>query len=152
MSWFSENLAEFLIIIGLALLVIEILILGFSTFILLFVGIAGIISGGLIYLGIIPETMLSALLSMGIITAVSALLLWKPLKSMQEDVEPADATNDLIGTRFTLTDDVSDTVHPEYKFSGIVWKLDSADTIAAGTEVEVTHTDVGRLTVKAVIT
>ena len=37
MSWFAENMAESLVVLGLALLVIEILILGFATFILLFV-------------------------------------------------------------------------------------------------------------------
>ena len=151
MNWFAENMAESLVVLGLALLVIEILVLGFATFILLFVGIGAIVTGGLMYMAVIPDTMLAALLTMAVGTALSAALLWKPLKTMQQDVDPTEATNDLIGHRFTLSEAVSEHDNPEYRFSGIMWKLKADSDIAAGTDVEVIHTDVGELTIRAVM-
>ena len=38
MNWISNNLSESLIMAGLALLAIEVVVLGFSTFVLFFVG------------------------------------------------------------------------------------------------------------------
>ena len=150
MSWFVDNMAETMVILGLALLAIEILILGFATFILLFVGIAAIITGALMYMVVIPDTLLAGLMSMGIFTALSAFLLWSPLKKMQMDVDPTEAKNDLIGHRFTLEADVSADNQPEYKFSGIMWRLTADEALTAGTAVEVIHTDVGQLKVRAV--
>ena len=86
MNWISNNLAEILIMAGLALLVIEVVVLGFSTFVLFFVGLAAVAAGGLMTVGVIPESMLSALSSVGILTALLAVLLWRPLKSMQGNV------------------------------------------------------------------
>ena len=150
MNWFAENMAEFLVVLGLALLVIEIMVLGFATFILLFVGIAAIVTGGLMYMAVIPDTLLAAFFTMAVGTGLSAALLWKPLKTMQQDVDPTEATNDLVGHRFTLSEAVSEHDNPEYKFSGIMWKLKADSDIAAGTDVEVIHTDVGELKIRAV--
>ena len=150
MNWFAENMAEFLVVLGLALLVIEIMVLGFATFILLFVGIAAIVTGGLMYMAVIPDTLLAAFFTMAVGTGLSAALLWKPLKTMQQDVDPTEATNDLVGHRFTLSEAVSEHNNPEYKFSGIMWKLKADSDIAAGTDVEVIHTDVGELKIRAV--
>jgi membrane protein implicated in regulation of membrane protease activity len=47
MNWISNNLSESLIIAGLALLVIEVVVLGFSSFVLFFVGLAALAAGGL---------------------------------------------------------------------------------------------------------
>lgn len=150
MNWIAENMAEFLVVLGLALLVIEIMVLGFATFILLFVGIAAIVTGGLMYMAVIPDTMLAAFFTMAVGTGLVAVLLWKPLKSMQQDVDPTEATNDLVGHRFTLSEAVSEHDNPEYKFSGIMWKLKADSDIAAGTDVEVIHTDVGELKIRPV--
>jgi membrane protein implicated in regulation of membrane protease activity len=45
---------------------------------------------------------------------------------------------------------VSPTAHPQYKFSGISWKLVSEEEIPVGSEVEIIHTDVGILRIRAV--
>lgn len=150
MNWIAENLAEALIIAGIALLVLEILVLGFTTFIFFFVGVAAIISGSLMYFGVIPDTFLSGMLATALLTALAAAGLWKPLRNMQADTGPTEATNDLIGHRFTLTEPVSAQEQPDYRFSGINWKLKSAEPIEAGKQVEVTHTDVGVLTIRAI--
>ena len=55
MNWINDNLSESLIIVGLALLVIEVVVLGFSTFVLFFVGLAAVVAGGLMAVGVVPH-------------------------------------------------------------------------------------------------
>jgi hypothetical protein len=143
MDWFSTHLAESLVVTGLLLLAIEIAILGFATFVLFFLGIGAIFAGALMYLGVVPETTMSAVLTVGIITALDALVLWKPLKNIQQHVDTKRASSDLIGHSFTLSDDVSPTLNPQYHYSGIQWTLKSAKPISAGTSVRVYRADVG---------
>ena len=149
MEWASNNLAQSLLVLGLALLAIEIAVLGFSTFVLFFVGLAAAITGMLLYLGFIPETLLSALLTVALLTAVAAVVLWKPLKKLQSKVDNSKAKGDLVGHCFVLSDEVSATHAPLYRYSGIDWKLLSSETLAPGTKVEVTQADVGVFYIKA---
>lgn len=149
MDWAFNNLAETLLIIGIALLVIEIVVLGFSTFVLFFVGAAAVLTSGLLYLGIIPDSLLGALLSTAIITAISASLLWKPLKNMQSKVDLTKAKGDLVGHSFILVEDVAPEMTPVYRYSGIDWKLKASEHLVAGTKVEVTEADVGVFYIKA---
>ncbi len=149
MNWISNNLSESLIMAGLALLAIEVVVLGFSTFVLFFVGLAALAAGGLIAVGVIPASMLSALSSVGVLTALFAILLWRPLKSMQGNVESKKVTSDLVGHSFILNEAVSMTKNPAYRYSGIDWKLSSEQELSAGTLVEVTGVAVGKFTVKA---
>jgi inner membrane protein len=150
MNWFTENLPETLVIIGLALLIVEILILGFATFIFFFVGVAAILTGLMMYMGVLEHTLISAMTSTAIITVISALLLWKPLKKMQNTVDPKNAANDLIGHQLTAPSTISSTESATYKFSGITWQLTADKEIIAGTQVEVIDTQVGILKVQAV--
>ncbi|MDP5031070.1 MAG: NfeD family protein [Paraglaciecola sp.] len=143
MDWAINNLSQILFILGLALLAIEIAVLGFSTFVLFFVGVAALLSGVLIFIGAIPETLLSASLSVAVITALAAILLWKPLKNMQNKVDTKKAKGDLVGHRFVVDAAVSPTENPTYRYSGIDWKLVSTELIPAGSKVEVTEADVG---------
>ena len=148
MNWINDNLSESLIIVGLALLVIEVVVLGFSTFVLFFVGLAALVAGGLMAVGVVPNSMLSALSSLGVLTALSALLLWRPLKSMQGKVESKKATSDLVGHSFILNEAVSMTKNPTYRYSGIEWSLSSEQELSAGTLVEVTGVTVGAFIVR----
>jgi len=149
MDWAFNNLAESLLILGILLLVIEIAVLGFSTFVLFFVGCAAVLTAGLLYVGIIPDTLLAALLSTGVLTAVSALLLWKPLKKMQTEVDTTKAKGDLVGHRFVLVEDVAPDLTPVYRYSGIEWKLISSENLVSGTKVEVIEANVGVFHIKA---
>ncbi|GAB2707551.1 NfeD family protein [Aliiglaciecola sp. 3_MG-2023] len=150
MELITDNLAQSLIVLGLVMLAIEIAILGFATFILFFVGVASVLAGALIYTGIIPDTLMSATLTVGILTAISAALLWKPLKSIQQQVDKKPAQSDLIGHRFLLEEDVSLNNNPYYHYSGIQWKLKSSQPISAGSMVKVTKAEVGLFYVEAV--
>ena len=149
MNWISNNLSESLIMAGLALLIIEVVVLGFSTFVLFFVGLAAVAAGGLMTVGVIPDSMLSALLSVGVLTALSAVILWRPLKSMQGNVESRKVTNDLVGHIFILNDAVSRTKNPVYRYSGIDWNLSSEQELSAGTLVKVTGVAVGKFIIQA---
>jgi len=150
MDWAINNLAESLLILGILLLVIEIAVLGFSTFVLFFVGCAAIIAACLLYVGVIPDTLLSAMFSTGILTALLAVLLWKPLKNIQAKVDTTKAKGDLVGHKFVLVEDVAPELTPEYRYSGINWKLKSSEHLVAGTQVEVIEADVGVFYIKAV--
>ncbi|MCV2403031.1 NfeD family protein [Marinomonas sp. C2222] len=150
MDFITNNLAESFLVMGLGLLVIEVAVLGFSTFVLFFVGLAAIASGGLIYFGVIPDDLLSAFLSTGVITVVAATILWKPLKKMQSDVSTVKAQGDLAGHQFILQESVSPTHIVTYQYSGISWKLISTTSIEAGTKVEVIDVQVGEFHIKAV--
>ena len=143
MSWFTENLVESLLIIGLVLIGIEVLVLGFSTFVIFFVGLAALVSAGLIFIGVIPASVLSAVLSVGVISGLAAVFLWKPLKRMQSSVEKEQVQNDFIGLRFTLEQDLTTSSKVTYRYSGIDWQLQSDEDIKAGTQVEVINTEVG---------
>ena len=149
MNWISNNLCEFLIMAGLALLVIEVVVLGFSTFVLFFVGLAALLAGGLMAIGAIPDSTLSAFYSVGVLTALLAMLLWRPLKSMQGKVEVKKVTSDLVGHSFILNEAVSMTQNPAYRYSGIDWHLSSEQELPAGTLVEVTGVAVGKFIVQA---
>ena len=149
MNWISNNLPESLIMAGLALLAIEVVVLGFSTFVLFFVGLAALVAGGLMAVGVLPDSMLSALSSVGVLTALLAMLLWRPLKSMQSDVENNKVTSDLVGHSFILNEAVSMTKNPAYRYSGIDWNLSSEQELSAGTLVEVTGVAVGKFIVQA---
>ena len=149
MNWVSNNLPETLIMAGLAFLVIEVVVLGFSTFVLFFVGLAAVVAGGLMTVGVVPDSMLSALLSVGVLTALSAVILWRPLKSMQGNVESRKVTNDLVGHIFILNDAVSRTKNPVYRYSGIDWNLSSEQELSAGTLVKVTGVAVGKFIIQA---
>jgi membrane protein implicated in regulation of membrane protease activity len=150
MDWAFNNLAESLLIIGILLLVIEIAVLGFSTFVLFFVGCAAVVTAGFLYVGIIPDTWLAAMFSTGLLTAVSAVLLWKPLKNMQTKVDTTKAKSDLAGHSFVLVEDVGPELTPEYHYSGIDWKLKASEHLVAGTKVEVIEAEVGVFHIKAI--
>jgi membrane protein implicated in regulation of membrane protease activity len=150
MDWAFNNLAESLLILGILLLVVEVAVLGFSTFVLFFVGCGAVITAGLLYVGIIPDTWLAAMFSTGLLTALSAVLLWKPLKNMQTKVDTIRAKGDLVGHRFVLVEDVAPELTPEYHYSGINWKLMASEHLVAGTQVEVIQADVGIFHIKAI--
>lgn len=155
MQWFSEHYAETLLVIGITLLAIEIVVLGFSTFFVFFIGLATIVTAGLIYFGIVPDTWLASLMSVSIFTALFALLLWKKLKALQSNVDTKRADNDIVGYSFICPQDIDPLlpIHelPTYEYSGVTWRLMSDVPIKAGDKVSVKQTDVGVLHVMTVL-
>jgi membrane protein implicated in regulation of membrane protease activity len=140
-----DNIAQTLIVVGIIALIIEVVILGFATFVLFFLGLSLILSGGLMYAGLIEQNWLNALWINAVLTFLLSLSLWKPLKRMQENVEPHDVKNDFAEIEFILSDDVHNNSNVQYAYSGIHWQLKSNTPIAKGTMVKVVKKEVGVL-------
>lgn len=150
MEYFLANLPQSFIVLGLILLAIEVLVLGFSTFVLFFIGIGAIATGALMALGVIPETFLNSLLVTAIISTAVALISWKPMKNMQNKVESKHVNNDMIGHQFILTEDLLIGKTVTHRYSGINWQVKANELLSAGTEVKIIALEVGLLTVARV--
>ena len=151
MEWAVEHLTESLLIIGLILLILEVAILGFATFILLFIGLAALITAGFFHFDVFEPNVLTAFLSVSVISMLAAVILWRPLKQLQSNVDTTKAKSDLIGHQFVLAESVSLTETPNYHYSGVNWKLMSDVPIEAGTKVEVVIAEVGMFHIKVVV-
>ena len=149
MELIQQNIAESLVVLGIILLAIEIAILGFATFILFFIGLSLIISGGLIWFDILPSTLASILLSNAILTAILAGALWQPLKRMQESTDDKKVATDFDGLEFVLDADIDEQKTTTYAYSGISWQVKSTMFIRANTKVKVVKADVGTFWVEA---
>ena len=150
MGYIYSHLPQTLVALGLILLAIEVLVLGFSTFVLYFIGIGAIATGALMALGVIPETLPNSLLAIAIISTVVALFSWKPMKRIQNKVESKPVNNDIIGHRFVLTEDINVGLTITYHYSGIDWQVKAKQPLPVGTEVKIVAMEVGLLTVDCV--
>jgi len=150
MESLTDYLPTLLIFLGLAMLVVEVGVLGFSIMVLFFIGLGCLATGLLMFAGLISSTVANALLFSGLLSLISAVGLWKPLKKMQDSTERKAVTSDLIGHQFTVDADISSATPGEVQFSGVTWKVITDADIKAGSRVEVKHTAVGVLTVQAV--
>lgn len=153
MEWAASNLIETILIIGILLLIVEIVVLGFSTFFLFFAGLAALATALIMWAGLIPETLHWTLISVSVLTVMFAALLWKRLSKLQNKVDHKRADSDLIGHTFVLSENVKAALpmkdKPQYQYSGINWYLVAHEDLAKGTLVEVVQADVGSLVIKA---
>ncbi|MBU2916634.1 MAG: hypothetical protein ACJAZB_001474 [Psychrosphaera sp.] len=147
--WLFSDVSQSLMAVGLLMAVIDVLVFGFATFFLTLIGLAMLVSGALIYFGIISDSTATVLISVAILTAIFSLLLWKPLKQLQSQSEHKKVTSDLDGYQFTLEQDIDNGVVGKHHYSGIDWKVESDQPISKGTKVEVLEFKVGVLLVKA---
>ena len=144
--------SQWLFILGIGLLVIEIAFLGFATFVLFFVGLAMLVTGALMALGVLPEGINIAVIAVSLLSIAAAIVLWKPLKNIQSPTEEENIEVGFVGHRFQLDADIAPDQPGSYAYSGIVWVVVSNREIAKTTWVKVVQADVGQLTVVAVDT
>lgn len=149
MEFLLNNLAESLMVMGALALIIEITVLGFATFVLFFLGLSLLITGGCMMLDILPATGSVAFWSNALVTAGLSLLLWQPLKKMQSKSDNKRVRSDFNEHHFTLAENVDDQGLTQYQYSGISWKLKSQIPLTAGTRVRIAHSEVGVLWVEA---
>ncbi|MGB0734087.1 MAG: NfeD family protein [Pontibacterium sp.] len=147
MEFIDQYLVQTLAVLGIAVLAIEMLVLGFSTFVLAYVGIALVLTSIAMWAGVIPVTIASAVLSSAVFTAIAWALLWKPMKNMQNKVDSTPVTSDMVGYSFVLESDISRQSPGKHHYSGIEWKVVSDTPIAAGTRVDVVELNVGEMRV-----
>ncbi|KTF16643.1 NfeD family protein [Pseudoalteromonas sp. H105] len=150
MEFIVNNLPEALMIIGVIALIIEVAVLGLSTFILLFLGISLFSTGLMMNVGLLEASMTTALWSNTLITSACAILLWKPLKRMQDNVDNKEVKSDFAELDFIIKADVNDLGLTTHAYSGIDWKLKSHQPLCAGTHVKVIKKEVGVMWVEAI--
>ena len=152
-EYIDTHQAEFWIILGFSMLVLEVSI-GLVTGLLLFGGIGAIITGLLMMSGLLNETWQVGVASTAISSAIVTLILWKQLKKLQNDDVPAkDNSSDLVGYEFVLQQDINLLKPGTVNYSGIEWKVEiykdaGVEEIAAATRVVVCSVDVGKFRVK----
>lgn len=149
----ASHLAEFWLLLGFAMLAVEVMT-GFVTGVLLFGGLAAVVSGLLMSVGVLPETWIAGIACTGISSGIIAGLLWKQLKKLQND-RPAkkDDSSDLIGYEFVVESDLSATKPGSKNYSGVAWRVEidasaGVEIIEAGQRVSVNSVDVGVFRVK----
>ena len=152
LSLFNLPLAESLFALGVGLLVIEIVFLGFATFVLFFVGLALLITGGLMVVGVLPDSTEIAVFAVALLSIGSAILLWRPLKGLQIPDSEREIEVGFVGHRFQLNEDISPNEPGSYSYSGVEWSVTSAEPLVKSTMVKVVHAEVGRLIVASVET
>ena len=147
---FLISLPQILLIIGILLLVAEIIFFGFATFVLFFVGIAMLIVGAAMSIGILPVDLMTAILSVSILALVSAAVLWKYLKKLQKTKGDKKIEVGLVGYEFKLNVDIDSNKSVKHSYSGIEWDVISEEKIKKGTTLKVVQVEVGKLFVKSI--
>lgn len=149
MDVFNMNQAALWLAAGFILLAIEAIAFGFASGLLLFGSIGAIVTGVLLWLGLVPENFVAAVACFAVATAATTAILWQPLKRMQSGAELGqDRSSDLIGHSFVVSSDISISNPGTEKYSGINWRVEpSRDMpgakIKTGTLVNVTAVSVG---------
>ncbi len=154
-EYFDSNQYAFWFTLGFGLLVVEALVFGFTSGVVMFTGFGALITGGLLWSGVLPASWLYGIACFGISSGVTAALLWKPLLKFQNfDVPEKDNSSDMIGHKFRLEQDISLAQPGSTRYSGVDWRVEidpdcDCETIAAGTRVAVSSVDAGVFRVRA---
>lgn len=153
-EYFNNNLHAFWFTAGFVLLATELVVLGFSTGFVLFLGLGALLTGGLLWADAIPQTWMVSIASFGVSSGVVSAALWKPFKSLQNRSKPLEKDNssDLIGYTFRLSEDIFTGQPGRTQYSGITWNVeldyhDETKSLSAGTLVKVVAVDAGKFTV-----
>ena len=145
---FVISIPQVLLMVGILLLVAEIIFFGFATFVLFFVGIAMLIVGAAMTIGLLPTDLMTAIFSVSILAIVSAAVLWKYLKRLQSTKWNKKIEVGLVGYEFKLDVDISPDKSVKHLYSGIEWDVVSEDKIKKNTRLRVIQVEVGKLTVR----
>ena len=124
MEYFLENPDHLWYLIAGISFVIELSIMGLSGP-LLFFALASLATGILVSLGIVNGWQ-SQILTVGILSAVIAVILWKPLKALQNSKDKTDNSSDMIGLKVPVSAPITAT-SGSIRYSGIDWQARLAD-------------------------
>lgn len=149
-EYFDSHIYSFWFVAGFILLAMELLIFGFSTGFVLFLGLSALTTGGLVWAEFISASWAVSIASFAIGSVVYSAVLWRPFKMLQNSTAPVHVdTSDFIGHEFRLTENISLTTAGKTRYSGIEWHVEidkscELHEIPAGTLVKVVALDVGR--------
>lgn len=124
MEYFLENPDHLWYLIAGISFVIELSIMGLSGP-LLFFAIASLITGVLVSSSVVDGWQ-SEILTVGLLTALVAAVLWKPLKSLQNSKGQTDNSSDMVGLKVLVSGDITATTG-SIRYSGINWQARLAD-------------------------
>ena len=149
-EYFAQNHDKLLYALAGIILVIELTVLGLGGP-LLFIGIACAITGVFVTTGLLGSWE-AEVFSVGILSLISAVLLWKPLKQLQGPNKVSDSSSDMIGQIVPVSEQVTRN-GGSIRHSGINWqaRLDSSsnvDTLESGERVEICGVDGNVMIVK----
>ena len=146
-DWINSNMGLSWFIFGCILLVIEAFLFGMSTAVLLFAGFGAVITGILLWIGLVPATWTASFAVFAVSSVVTTALLWIPFKKLQSaPFQQTDASSDLIGYEFITDSALSSSTPGTTRYSGIEWKVEldkGVAEIAAGQRVKVSSLSAG---------
>jgi membrane protein implicated in regulation of membrane protease activity len=124
MEYFLENPAHLWYLIAGISFVIELSVMGLGGP-LLFFAIGSLITGILITIGIVDGWQ-SQIFTVGLLTALVATFLWKPLKSLQNSKDKTDNSSDMIGLQVLASAEIT-AIAGTIRYSGINWQARLTD-------------------------
>jgi len=124
MEYFLENPDHLWYLIAGISFVVELSLMGLSGP-LLFFAMASLVTGILVSLGFV-EGWQSEILSVGLLTALIAIILWKPLKAFQNSKDRTDNSSDMIGLTVPASSEIS-VSSGSIRYSGIDWQARLTD-------------------------
>lgn len=127
MQYFLENPDHLWYLIAGISFVIELSVMGLSGP-LLFFALGSLLTGILVSMGVVNSWQ-SEILTVGLLTALVAVILWKPLKSLQNPKDKTDNSSDMIGLQVPASCEVTAT-SGTIRYSGIDWQARLADDTA----------------------
>ncbi|MBF8273974.1 MAG: ybbJ [Magnetococcales bacterium] len=142
--------------IGFGLLALEAGVFGFTSGILLFTGMGGVLTGLLILTGVLSGATTPAIATFSISSLILATVFWGWFRRLQKKPSaPPPPVSDIVGLSFILKQDISPLESGLERYSGIDWKVvpdPSVETpaILRGTRVEVVSLDAGVLRIRPV--
>jgi membrane protein implicated in regulation of membrane protease activity len=118
LQYFADHHDQFFYCLAGLSFIVELTLLGLGGP-LLFFAIASFITGILISIGLISGWEVEVF-ALGILTAVIAVLLWKPLKNFQNSGGGADTSSDMIGRTVPAGSEIT-AIEGSIRYSGINW-------------------------------
>lgn len=118
--------------------------------VMLAVSLSTLTTALLVQLGIVSGNWPLLLSLIAGLTAVFAVLIWKPMRALLKRPPASGDVSDFIGMQLQLPADFDAQHNPYLQFSGIRWQVraESATTLAALHAVVVTRVEVGALWVR----
>lgn len=148
MAWLAENSVESFFVVGLLFILFEWLLYRFNALILFSFGIGLLLSATLAHTSLLSSDLATLSVCMLSATAFSLFVFRPSFVNLRSNIDSTRAASDLVGYRFLLVDDVSESKSAVHHYSGIAWRLRSRDAIKAGTWVEVTRAELGVFTIR----
>lgn len=126
MQYIAQNHDHVFYVIAGISFIVELTIMGLSGP-LLFFAIASFITGILISFNLISGWEIE-LFVLGILTAATTLILWRPLKNFQNAGDGMDSSSDMIGREVSVSADVTNQ-EGTIRYSGVNWPSRLEDNV-----------------------